>query len=1035
MSNTDEHVEEFENLGYTHEQAVELATNYIFYGCFDVDKSDFTFLYDFNIVGDYEINDLHEYDNSGYEIGCDFKGVYGFEEFENDLYYIPSSYHCVIKCFEKILELNRHLIPFKLPEKIVIDLESFKNGSHDVVNPYGISIPKSKQILLNYLHKYSINKQELHKYIPEFFRYSKKDQRAILISKKKKVCIFNSCILLLFFENKKHHAIIWKDCVPKKKDIQKLKFKIVLNKYLSSSQKKISIPIYNDKLTNDYKIIAYDIETYIETTIQNNMITKMLIPYSLGYCYLDNYQDVKILTIKNKHDSLFDIFIDNLIQETSSFNNIYKLYIYAHNGSKFDNLYARCCKQLHIETAIKKGNVFKNITSSFINKNGNKVYLHFRDTLPFVLTNLKKACEAFNCSYNKLDFDIIDWTFEDFINKDNLVNEHGFTWKDYLITDVKCLAQLIIKIDESLIYPGFKIINHLGIPSVSWNLILKTCFNIKDVFISTDPITLEFERASVYGGRVLRWKSLKPADTNKLISLDVNSLYPASMNIFKFPVGKRYILSDTQLQLLNTRGLAFFKDIHATNFIVEIEFKTSNIKYPVVPWKDNKGNIFYKLGTLTGVYNDVDIELMINDGYIITKFIRGFYFKQNKFIFKQLIQYLYDERIQMQQQKNHREFIYKNIINSMYGVMLLSIKDGVKYVYNIDNELNQNKYNISGFKQLKNKQYEVYYKLDHDQVNHPIYIGGYILSYARMIMNFYIDSIGRHNIWYSDTDSIYVDLNILNQTNITLSNTLGGIKNDYGNNKYIIEALFVDLKRYLLIFNDNTFKQKCLGVNFKSATFINDFYKDVLVNHDINSIKYFYSQLLLHGKINIEVDKWFRNCQVKSKFIDDCNQINIINNNINIDITNRDKRGIINNNMFTPIGFINSIEYIPNYCLNVQSIQQKIESLKLLHEYNFSLVGKKLYVNTPLVYKYRIKLLNPNIYTSFYIGVDTNNYYYSHDLINYYILSHKLGVDLSIKINLNEKILPLLCIQYNDPLAYNHIIDDKTIQLILKVIN
>jgi hypothetical protein len=121
MSNTDEHIEQFEELGYSHEQAVELANNYIFYGSFDVNKNDFIFFNNFDLVNEYQLNDLNEYDNSGYEIGCDFKGLYGFEEFENDLYYIPSSYHCVIKCFEKILEYNRSIIPYSLPKIIKID--------------------------------------------------------------------------------------------------------------------------------------------------------------------------------------------------------------------------------------------------------------------------------------------------------------------------------------------------------------------------------------------------------------------------------------------------------------------------------------------------------------------------------------------------------------------------------------------------------------------------------------------------------------------------------------------------------------------------------------------------------------------------------------------------------------------------------------------------------------------------------------------------------------------------------------------------
>lgn len=1038
MSNTDEHIEQFEELGYSHEQAVELANNYIFYGSFDVNKNDFIFFNNFDLVNEYQLNDLNEYDNSGYEIGCDFKGLYGFEEFENDLYYIPSSYHCVIKCFEKILEYNRSIIPYSLPKIIKIDLEYFQNGSHQVINPYGISITKSKNIIYNYLSKYITNKNEIYKYIPEFYKYSKKLQRATIISNKKKVCIFNMCILLLFFNNKKHHAIIWKENSPKKKNLNKLKFKIIKNTILSDSQRKIAIPSYKN-ITN-YKVIAYDIETYTETV--NNK--KMLIPYSLGYCYVNLYDknitDVKILTISNKDESLFDIFIKQIYLESNNFHEN-KLYIYAHNGSKFDNLYSRCSKYINIISAVKKGNVFKNITATFNKSSGELSYIYFRDTLPFVLTNLNNACQAFKCNHNKLDFNIVNWSYNDYlINKhkkfiNNQESDIGYTWEDYLKNDVTCLAELIIKINESLIYPGFKIIDHLGIPSVSWNLILKTCFNIKDIYLSTDPITLEFEKSSIYGGRVLRWKSIKENNNNKLISLDVNSLYPASMHKFKFPVGKRYVLTQNQLDLLNQYGISYFKNFNATNYIIEIIFQTSNIKYPIVPWKDDKGNILYQLGQLSGVYNDVDIQLMLNDGYQIIKIIRGIYFKNNKFIFKQLIEHLYNQRISLKEQNNHREYIYKTILNSMYGVMLLTIKDGVKYVKNIQHEITNNK-NISGYKLLKNKQYEVYYKFNHDQIQHPLYIGGYILSYARKIMNYYIDTIGRENIWYSDTDSLYVDYDILNKTNLVLSDKLGGIKNDYGKDKFITEAYFVDLKRYLLIFNDNTYKQKCLGVNFKTATFINDFYKDQLIDYNIHSIKYFYKQLLINGSITFQVDKWFRNGSLQlDKNVLESNQIVIINNNIILDISNRDKRGFIINNSFTPIGFNNHIqEFIPNYKSITQNLYNEFYILENENENSFSCVNKKLYLNTPLVYTQRIKLKNTNLHTCYYIGKTTNNYYYSNDMITFYQLENKLGIDFNKQISPNEELQPLLSIKYDDQLAYNKPVTNEIIQKLLVIL-
>lgn len=100
----------------------------------------------------------------------------------------------------------------------------------------------------------------------------------------------------------------------------------------------------------------------------------------------------------------------------------------------------------------------------------------------------------------------------------------------------------------------------------------------------------------------------------------------------------------------------------------------------------------------------------------------------------------------------------------------------------------------------------------------PTHIGSFILAYARKIMNNYIRIIGPENIFYSDTDSLFVTAEAAKR--IKLSTDIGGMKNEYGKGILVTYALFLDIKRYYIKFNKptsdgKTFKCAFNGINFK----------------------------------------------------------------------------------------------------------------------------------------------------------------------------------------------------------------------------
>jgi hypothetical protein len=84
----------------------------------------------------------------------------------------------------------------------------------------------------------------------------------------------------------------------------------------------------------------------------------------------------------------------------------------------------------------------------------------------------------------------------------------------------------------------------------------------------------------------------------------------------------------------------------------------------------------------------------------------------------------------------------------------------------------------------------------------------YVLSFARKIMNELIINIGVENIWYRDTNNIFVKKYVFDNNNIKLNLELCELINDFGE-KSCITYKFSYLWNWILlylyyIFNDDT---------------------------------------------------------------------------------------------------------------------------------------------------------------------------------------------------------------------------------------
>jgi DNA polymerase type B, organellar and viral len=761
-----------------------------------------------------------------FKIGCKFDGINEIMEYEDNDIYIPSSYYCAIKCFEKYL-----------------DIEFDKIG----LNPYGDSLRKIR----NYLH--DRNKIDLD-CCPSIFK--KKGEKFVTIDKSSKNKV-GACILLIRIKKCFYHAVLIKSDKITMDTFNKIiqNIKTEKNKKLSEDSVKLQLPKIKHIDPNFY---VYDIETSSRIVekikiIKDEGIQKQLIeekryqvPEGLGFMKIKkenhcNKKDVITCIGNDCYEQMMDYISENDEEE--------EIKIFAHNGGRFDNIFVKGVNGVIIKEQIKTGGCIRKIKIEY-----NKKTFIFLDSCSFLQASLKKCCEFFNTE-NKDDFDIVNKSHEWFIeNKD---------WIKYMKQDVYVLGLIMEKFENYLNQLGESITTSIGIASVAWRIMSKSCFGLSKMFIAKDPITQEFIKESCYGGRILHYmkkfianETLVNGKKSKgLISLDGNSLYPSAMFIGIFPIGKHKLLPK------NISIEDFYNNFLKKGFlcITEVEINSNNSRYPLIPYRTEKRNLIYRSGKFYGVYNSIDLLEAINDGMEILKVIRGIYWVQSGRIFHDLIENFYKKRAQFKKEGNGMEYVLKIALNSMFGKFLEAIDSCYKY-----NEKNiKATDDIRKIVLLSNGQKEYDIKFDHDLIKKPSQIASFILSYARKIMNNIIRKIGPENIFYSDTDSVYCPIESIKD--IQTNPDLCGFKNDYGEGTLITKAYFIDLKRYYLEFNKpvekSYFKAKFNGLNFKDKKALKNWFSkddDSTKSATIKLYEWFYQNPNKLSNISIIQERWTR---------------------------------------------------------------------------------------------------------------------------------------------------------------------------------
>ena len=308
----------------------------------------------------------------------------------------------------------------------------------------------------------------------------------------------------------------------------------------------------------------------------------------------------------------------------------------------------------------------------------------------------------------------------------------------------------------------------------------------------------ELERKAYFGGRTECFYIGKVKE-KPIYDLDVNSMYPYVMWKYEIPIRHSGYLENPSIEKLS-------KLIENYCVIAQVELETEKPYYPL----RHKGKCIYPIGRFVTTLPTASLQRALKNNHIKKVFKLAGYLKAN--IFRDYVDYFYRLKKQALEQGKKIDYILSKLfLNSLYG----------KFGQRIDKVIS-----AGAITKPRWKREEVYYRETgkhtvlnflgnrfeelelnaEDGYNTFIAISAHVTDYARNVLLDYIETAGWENVYYVDTDSLFVNEKGYENLGPVLSETeLGMLKLE----KKINDLEIFGLKDYKA---DNTRKLKGIPV-------------------------------------------------------------------------------------------------------------------------------------------------------------------------------------------------------------------------------
>ncbi len=330
----------------------------------------------------------------------------------------------------------------------------------------------------------------------------------------------------------------------------------------------------------------------------------------------------------------------------------------------------------------------------------------------------------------------------------------------------------------------------------------RTRFMTSSIQIHPNKEVLTLERASYKGGRTECFVQ-KTLNNDHYYSVDINSMYPYVMLINKYP---------TQLYgYTENSSISRLKELLKHYAVVaEVSLK---IDKPVFPMK-YQGHTCYPIGYLKTTLTSEELLYALKNNWV--KSVSKIAHYKQRFIFREYVGYFYNLKLKYGQQSDKLLYkLAKLFLNSLYGKfaqtgleqrILGSVENippfvisKIDYKNRLTDESNYSPvYDvISGYTHPDDLRYEyvtlggqiIYREYSGESYNSFPAIASHVTGNARLFLYSLIEKAGKENVYYCDTDSLWVNTEGLENLTTLLDDTeLGKLKIEKEASELIINA-------------------------------------------------------------------------------------------------------------------------------------------------------------------------------------------------------------------------------------------------------
>lgn len=296
--------------------------------------------------------------------------------------------------------------------------------------------------------------------------------------------------------------------------------------------------------------------------------------------------------------------------------------------------------------------------------------------------------------------------------------------------------------------------------------------------IHTNQEVLDLERRAYHGGRTEAF-FIGKLENDMYYDIDVNSMYPYVMEHYKMPIRFLSQARNISIRLLKQQMEHYY-------FIADVTLDTKDNAYAY--YKDNK--LIFPTGEFRTVLHHIELQYALEHNHIKQVHHSAKY--NQAFLFREYVNYMYPLRKEYKANNNLTwSLVIKLMLNSLYG------KTG---------ELKSHREEIGlcepdaifieplSYLATKRKGHQigwfgtVYfdYKQGETLYSMPA-IAGAITAYARMTLFSYMKIAGQKNVYYCDTDSLFINsTGYKNIQHLIDSSKLGYLKIEDKNRKLTI---------------------------------------------------------------------------------------------------------------------------------------------------------------------------------------------------------------------------------------------------------